>query len=147
MKPKDVMIIIAVSMVLGAVIGAITQQVAAWLGASILCFAFLFAMRFWWLNRKKKNVSEDVEGETIEKEDEVEFQGATIDERDPLVRDNMIGDFMEAFHINRDKAENLYDAGYSRWSDFSEAIPEDLLMVKGVNPTVARRIISTVRSR
>jgi hypothetical protein len=141
------MVIVIASLILGALVGVVTQQVAAWLGATILIFAFLFAMRYWWLSRKKRNISEDVEGETIEQEEEVEFQGAIIDERDPLVRDKMIEEFMGSFHINRDKAENLYDAGYSRWSDFSEAIPEDLLMVEGVNPTVARRIISTVRSR
>ncbi|OYT44911.1 hypothetical protein B6U90_04390 [Thermoplasmatales archaeon ex4484_6] len=32
-------------------------------------------------------------------------------------------------------------------NDFSEAIPEDLVMVQGINPTISRRIISVVRSR
>ncbi len=134
-------------MVVGGVVGVLTTEVAAWLGASILTFAFIFAMVFWFQSRSKQKTGEDVEGESIEREEEVEFQGAIIDERDPIVRDRMIEAFIEDFHINRDKAENLYDAGYSRWSDFTEAIPEDLLMVEGVNPTVARRIISTVQSR
>ena len=64
-----------------------------------------------------------------------------------MMRDKMIEAYMNDFGINREKSENLYDAGYSRWSDFSEAIPEDLLMVEGINPTVARRIISNVNSR
>jgi hypothetical protein len=67
--------------------------------------------------------------------------------QDPLKRDRMIDAYIKDFGISRDKAENLFDAGYSRWSDFTEAIPEDLLMVQGINPTVARRIISAVRKK
>jgi hypothetical protein len=141
------MIIIGISLVIGGIVGVITEQVAAWLGTSIFSFAFIFAMVFWVSSRRRRSAGEDVEGESIERDEPPQFRGAMIDDRDPVVRDRMIEDFMEGFHINRDKAENLYDAGYSRWSDFSEAIPEDLLMVEGVNPTVARRIISTVRSR
>jgi hypothetical protein len=54
---------------------------------------------------------------------------------------------MREFNIPREKAQSLYDAGYRRMGDLSEAIPEDLTMVKGVNPTLARKIISTVRGR
>jgi hypothetical protein len=140
------MFIIGISLFLGGLVGVFTQQIAAWLGSTVLFFAFFTAMAYWRMYKKQRNAEEDVEGESIERTEEVQFQGAAIDERDPLVRDRMIEDYMEKFHINRNKAENLFDAGYSRWSDFSEAIPEDLLMVEGVNPTVARRIISTVRS-
>lgn len=55
--------------------------------------------------------------------------------------------YMREFNIPREKAQNLYDAGYRRMGDLSEAIPEDLTMVKGINPTLARKIIATVRGR
>jgi hypothetical protein len=54
---------------------------------------------------------------------------------------------MEDFGISKDKAQNLYNVGYTHWGDFSEAIPEDLVMVEGINPTISRRIISVVRSK
>jgi hypothetical protein len=146
-KPKWVILIIGASLIIGGVAGAVTTDFAAWVGATVFSFAFIFAVTFYFMNKFKKDSSEDVEGESMDQEEEVQFQGAVIDERDPEVRDRMIQAFIEEFHINRDKAENLFDAGYSRWSDFSEAIPEDLLMVEGINPTVARRIISTVRSK
>jgi hypothetical protein len=147
LKPKWVIIIIGISLVLGGLVGVFTKQVAAWLGSTVLFFAFLSAMATWLIYRRNRSMEEDVEGESIERSEEVQFQGAVVDNRDPEVRDRMIQAFIDEFHINRDKAENLFDAGYSRWSDFSEAIPEDLLMVEGINPTVARRIISNVRSR
>jgi len=146
MKPKWVLAIIFASLLIGGLIGVVTRQVAAWLGATILSFAFIFAMVYYITNRRKKGARDDDVAETIESEEEVQFQGAIIDERDPLNRDRMINSYIDEFHISRDKAENLFDAGYSKWSDFSEAIPEDLVMIEGINPTVARRIITTVRS-
>ncbi|MGA1820594.1 MAG: helix-hairpin-helix domain-containing protein [Thermoplasmatota archaeon] len=147
MKPKWVLAIIFASLLIGGIIGVVTRQVAAWLGASILSFAFIFAMVFYFINKKKKVAREDEVAETMVSDEEVQFQGAVIDHRDPLNRDRMIDTFIDDFHISREKAENLFDAGYSKWSDFSEAIPEDLVMIEGINPTVARRIISTVREK
>ena len=147
MKPKWVLAIIFASLLLGGIAGVITRQVAAWLGASILSFAFIFAMVFYFTNRRRKGARAEEVAETLDPDEEVQFQGAVIDERDPLSRDRMIEAFIDEFHISREKAENVFDAGYSKWSDFSEAIPEDLVMIEGINPTVARRIISTVRSK
>lgn len=147
MKPKWILAIIAAAMIIGGIVGAITTDFAAWVGATVFSFAFIFAMTFYFINRKKRTSRDDQVAETMAPEEEVRFQGAIIDERDPIDRDRMIRAFMELFHISRDKAENLFDAGYSEWSDFSEAIPEDLVMIEGINPTVARRIITSFRSR
>ena len=147
MKPKWILVIIGAALVIGGIIGAVTTDFAAWVGATVFSFAFIFALAFYFGNRLKKGPVEEEIAETMDSEEEAQFQGAVIDDRDPIQRDRMIKTFIYEFHMSRDKAENLFDAGYSRWSDFSEAIPEDLVMIEGINPTVARRIISTVRSK
>ena len=147
MKPKWILAIIGASLVIGGIAGAVTTDFAAWVGATVFSFAFIFAITFYMINRKKRETQDDGIAQPVDPEEEVQFQGAIIDERDPIHRDRMIQEFIREFHVSRDKAENIFDAGYSRWSDFSEAIPEDLVMIEGINPTVARRIISSTRSR
>lgn len=56
--------------------------------------------------------------------------------------DRMVLAFMMDFDIDEDRARCLYDAGYRKSSEFAEAIPEDLMMIEGINPTLARRIVA-----
>lgn len=56
--------------------------------------------------------------------------------------DGVVLAFMMDFDIDEDRARKLYDAGYRLSSEFAEAIPEDLMMIEGINPTVARRIVA-----
>ncbi|MBN1389255.1 MAG: helix-hairpin-helix domain-containing protein [Candidatus Thermoplasmatota archaeon] len=146
MKPKWVLAIIGTALIIGGIAGAVTRDFAAWVGATVFSFAFIFALTFYLINRKKRSPREDGVAETMVHEEEAVFQGSVIDERDPIQRDSMIKAYIDRFHISRDKAENLFDAGYCEWSDFSEAIPEDLVMIEGINPTVARGIVSSLRS-
>jgi len=48
--------------------------------------------------------------------------------------------------IDENRARALADSGYRRKEDLAEAIPQDLLMVKGINPTLAKRIIERSRT-
>ena len=57
-----------------------------------------------------------------------------------LVRKRMISRYMSAFKIDEVRAANLYDEGYRSFSDIQEATLKDLIKVKGINPTLARRI-------
>jgi uncharacterized RDD family membrane protein YckC len=54
--------------------------------------------------------------------------------------------YMEFFGISEVRAVNLYVAGYKKLDDFKDAIPEDLLIVDKINPTVARHIIQRMSS-
>jgi len=151
MDRKGYLGLFMISLFIGGIVIVLTRSIPGFIGGTLLSFGLLLAIFSWWSYRKR---SREIESgmhpevaESVHADDEKVFE--KVDERphDPLKRDRMIDAYIKDFGINRDKAENLYDAGYSRWSDFTEAIPEDLLMVQGINPTVARRIISTVRAR
>ncbi|MFO8051515.1 MAG: helix-hairpin-helix domain-containing protein [Thermoplasmatota archaeon] len=149
MKPQWILFLATVSIFVGGFIGVITEDIASMLGASVLFFAASFAGAVWFSSRKKRKEEDGIEDASpVLDLEEKESGGSGISfERDPMKRDRVIHMYIEELNIPRDKAENLYDAGYTGWGDFSEAIPEDLAMVKGINPTIARRIISTVRSK
>jgi uncharacterized RDD family membrane protein YckC len=53
----------------------------------------------------------------------------------------MVRKYQEFFGISRERATNLYKAGYKSLDHFADAIPEDLILVDKINPTVARAII------
>lgn len=55
--------------------------------------------------------------------------------------------YMNMFDINRNRAENLVYAGYKKIEDLYDAIPEDLVLVEKINPTIAKRIISKLKDR
>ncbi|OYT44446.1 hypothetical protein B6U90_05305 [Thermoplasmatales archaeon ex4484_6] len=57
-------------------------------------------------------------------------------------RDEIILQFMMDFDIDEDRAKGLYDMGYRKKEDLKDAIPQDLMMIRGLNPTIAKRIIS-----
>jgi hypothetical protein len=52
---------------------------------------------------------------------------------------------MDMFDINRNRAENIYNAGYKRPEDLNDAIPEDLVCVDRINPTIAKRIVNNLK--
>jgi hypothetical protein len=150
MDMKWILAIVAASLFIGALVGVITTNFASFIGATVFSFAVIFSVVFYLINKNKKGIGsgdEEASPDGAETEEVNSFQMVDEPVVNPLERDRMIETYIRDLGLNRDKAENLYDAGYSRWSDFSEAIPEDLLMVEGINPTVARRIITRVRSR
>ena len=57
-----------------------------------------------------------------------------------LARKRMISRYMGAFKIDEVRAANLYDEGYRSFSEIKEASLNDLIRVKGINPTLARRL-------
>ncbi|MEA3559286.1 MAG: helix-hairpin-helix domain-containing protein [Candidatus Thermoplasmatota archaeon] len=152
MKPQWILFLATVSIFVGGIAGVITTDFASMLGAGVLFFAVTFAIAVYLSSRRSKGthvdpiddaspVLEEDHSGTAESPEGLQRAG------DPLKREKVIVLFMDDINLSREKAENLYDAGYNGWQDFSEAIPEDLLMVKGINPTIARRIISTLRSK
>jgi cation diffusion facilitator family transporter len=60
---------------------------------------------------------------------------------------NIINRYMELFDINQVRAENLFNAGYKKLEDLQDAIPEDLMIVEKINPTIAKRIVTKIKSR
>ena len=146
---KWILFIVALSLVIGGLVGVITSQFASFIGSTVLSGALIFSIAAYFSRRKERapGKAHDDTAESMEVEAVREEPGLPDVQRDPIERDRMIEVYIVRFGINRDKAENLYDVGYARWVDFAEVIPEDLLMVEGINPTVARKIISTVRSQ
>ncbi len=135
--------------------GALVQTPAALVGGGVFSFAIIFAFVYWFFDiRPGRNSNPADEEETSEDEpdpNEVNSFDPDISKirgGDEFLKESeMVREYMDEFGISKDKAQNLYDAGYSHWGDFSEAIPEDLVMVEGVNPTISRRIINVVRSK
>ena len=154
LKPQWILFLATISIFVGGITGVVTTDFASMLGAGVLFFAVTFAIAVYLSSRRSKKAQADsiddathmIDGDhrgTAERSEAVETRIAG----DPLMRDRVIARYMDELNLPREKAENLYDAGYTGWQDFTEAIPEDLLMVEGINPTIARRIISTVRSK
>jgi len=48
--------------------------------------------------------------------------------------------------VSYDIAAALYKTGYRDTNSFNDAIVEDLMLVKGVNPTLAQRILKNIKS-
>lgn len=55
-------------------------------------------------------------------------------------KDRTVKEFMELFELDRGRAENIYNAGFTDLDKLREAEPEDIKAVKGINPTIARII-------
>ena len=60
-------------------------------------------------------------------------------------RSTMVESFVEVLGIERDVGEKLYSAGYWSLGEVGEAEPEDLRIVGGISPTMARKICEKVR--
>ena len=63
-----------------------------------------------------------------------------INQRQPIPRKSAIALYMEIFGLDETRATNLYRAGFYNIVMLREADTKDLAMVKGINPTLARRI-------
>ncbi|MDP6561145.1 MAG: hypothetical protein QF619_13685 [Candidatus Binatia bacterium] len=48
--------------------------------------------------------------------------------------------YMVILDVEEELAEKLYSSGYRNLGELKEAIPEDLVYVEGINPTLARKI-------
>jgi len=58
-------------------------------------------------------------------------------------KDELVLKFMMDYDIDEQRARAIYAMGYRSNDDIKAAIPEDLIMVKkGINPTVAKRILA-----
>lgn len=153
MKAKEKLLIITVALVVGAMLGLLFRNWAAWAGSTFVLFALLYAGYWRYENWKsKRETGYEPEAETAEESG----SNATAEAYNPglgggldesfLSKEKTIEYFSSEFGIPWQKAKNLYYAGYTRTGDFSEAIPSDLMMVDGINPTLARKIISKVNS-
>jgi hypothetical protein len=155
LKPHWILGIAGISIIIAGVSGFIIGSPAALVGGGVFSFAIIFAFVYWFFDiRPHKSVSgEDESSDNSSGPNPNEVKSYDPDlERirggDEFLRESdIVREFMEDFGISKDKAQNLYNAGYTHWGDFSEAIPEDLVMVEGINPTISRRIISVVRSK
>ncbi len=145
---------IGVSLIMGTFLGVIWGGKAGVVGATILIFSLLLASYSWFKRRKARE--EAVPEELVEEAKELDNKATAetvssgldaFQDVNPIVADDTVIAFSKELGISLEKAQNLYEAGYTRWGDFSEAIPQDLIMVEGINPTIARHIITTVRAK
>jgi len=60
-------------------------------------------------------------------------------------KEKTIEHYQELFKISNERASSLFNAGYTSLKEFKDAIPEDLILVQGINPTLARNIISKTK--
>jgi len=65
----------------------------------------------------------------------------------PPNRDGSVLAFMIEFDIDEARGQAIYDMGYRRVEDLSDAIAQDLMMIKGINPTIAKRIVARAGGR
>ena len=154
MKTKEKLLIVTVALVAGAMFGLLFRNWAAWAGSTFVLFALIYA-GYWryenWKARKGGKRDPEIEGMAVESDERSTAEAynpniAGQSGDDLISRDKILELYTREFNIPWQKAENLYDAGYTRLGDFSEAIPADLIMVDGINPTLARKIISRVNS-
>jgi len=93
--------------------------------------------------------AEKAEGAHVEVEevpgpdDIIHIEGPVLKEESS--RDETILQFMFDFDIDENRASSLYDMGYRVKTEFADAIPEDLMMIGGINPTIAKRIIARAK--
>lgn len=95
---------------------------------------------FW----KKLFGSKEKPSETAE--EEIPETPKSIFERLPptkkdLGEEEIVLQFMMDFDIDEDRSRGLVEMGYTDKSELKDAIPKDLMMINGINPTIAKRII------
>jgi uncharacterized RDD family membrane protein YckC len=66
--------------------------------------------------------------------------------RKEIAREEIVLQFMFDFDIDERRAQGLYDMGYRNKAEFKDAIPQDLMMIEGINPTIAKRIIRSAEA-
>lgn len=155
MNTRQVLFIGSISILAGAIAGLITFNWAAWIGTTFIAFALLYASAPWFIrrfSRDKRRIdaeAREVAKEAAERRTAFGFN-PEMDEENPSGSrhgDAIVRTFMSEFSIDDAKARSLFDAGYKRLGDFNEAIPDDLMLVDGINPTIAKRIVSRIHDR
>jgi hypothetical protein len=86
---------------------------------------------------KMKKTEEESPGEEVPERE----TGPSSSKKDSG-RDETILKFMMDFDIDEKRAEGLFEMGYREKKDLKEAIPQDLMIIEGMNPTIAKRIIN-----
>jgi hypothetical protein len=81
------------------------------------------------------------EEEPVSEPEDVIHEGVGLPPRKEVARDEVVLQFMFDFDIDEKRAQGLYDMGYRAKHEFKDAIPQDLMMIKAINPTLAKRII------
>ncbi|MCK5774101.1 MAG: hypothetical protein KAH57_09975 [Thermoplasmata archaeon] len=154
MDGREWLALAGVSLIAGTFFGVMGGGFAGMVGATAIILAILYAVYDWYKRRKVrgKGISEELveEAKEMDKKSTAETVSTGLDvfhDVNPIVADDTVIAFSKELGISLEKAQNLYESGYTRWGDFSEAIPQDLIMVEGINPTIARHIITTVRSK
>lgn len=71
----------------------------------------------------------------------VEKEPEQLPARKEVGKDETVLQFMFDFDISEERAQAIYDMGYRNKAEFKDAIPQDLVMIKGINPTIAKRIV------
>jgi uncharacterized RDD family membrane protein YckC len=92
---------------------------------------------------KKKTAEEEshFEIEQVPGPDDLIHEEQGLPPRKDIGRDEIILQFMFDFDIDENRAQGLYGMGYRAKHEFKDAIPQDLMMIQGINPTIAKRII------
>jgi hypothetical protein len=155
MKTRKLLLLAALSLFAGAIVGALTQSMAFWVGATFLAFVVLVAVNPWFSRRfSRRDEGLEAEAKTVASElSRMRTAQAYNPDLDgsrsapTMTEDETVMLYSSSFDIDAEKARSLYRSGYRRWGDLQEAIPQDLIMVNGINPTVAKRIINTVRAK
>lgn len=102
-----------------------------------------FFSRIFGGSRKSEKEEEEahIEVEPVPGPDNIVHLEGTDVKKD-MSRDEKVLEFMMFFDIDEARAGALYDMGYREKTDLSDAVPQDLMMIKGINPTIAKRIIA-----
>ncbi|MFO8051980.1 MAG: RDD family protein [Thermoplasmatota archaeon] len=89
-----------------------------------------------------KEKEPEEEGPSVTDEVMVEEEPEQLPARSERGRDETVLQFMFDFDINERRAQAIYDMGYRNKAEFKDAIPQDLIMIEGINPTIAKRIVA-----
>jgi replicative superfamily II helicase len=63
-----------------------------------------------------------------------------------LEKEEAVLRLMIDLEIDENRARALTDAGYRSRVDLTDAIPQDLIQVKGINPTMAKKMIEKAKA-
>lgn len=90
---------------------------------------------------KKKEEEPHIEIEQVPGPDDIIHVEEGLPPRKEVAKDEIVLQLMFDFDIDEKRAHGLYEMGYRAKHEFKDAIPQDLMMIEGINPTIAKRII------
>jgi hypothetical protein len=154
MNAREILLLAFLAIIAGALVGAFTGSVALWILATFCAIALLLWIHPWMSRRfrrdgrrmedQAKSMARELDRTNTAQAYNPEISTGTAGS---LTEDETVQSYSKAFEISPDKARSLYASGYKRWGDLQEAIPEDLMAIPGINPTIARRIVQVMRAR